>query len=267
MITPARIRGTIARLRARHYDRPTREDDRMLCLAVQQGVESEAAISAILEAHKGLCVTIVNNYAVHHQWDDAMSEARIGLAIAAQRFDVDRGIRFSTYAGHWVSSRVRRVCIDTIDAIRIPEYMAYRVHKVRKAIRRGVKDPEQIAFATGLELADVMESIRIMRITTFSLDDPVVEGGIKADEYLFDPEEDPQKIVVDGMQDPAVRAAVNRLQPTARAYVTLLFGLDGAEPRTYEEVARIRGVSKQSVHSSVEMALGRLAKELAHAER
>lgn len=267
MITPARIRGTIARLRARHFDRPTREDDRILCLAVQQGMETEAAMGALIEAHKGLCVNIVHAYAVPHQWDDAMSEARIGLAIAAQRFDIDRGIRFSTYAGHWISSRVRRLCIETVHPIRVPEYMAYRVHKVRKLIRRGVRDPEQIAQATGLELADVMEAIRILRITTFSLDDPVVDGGIKPDEYLFDPEADPEAIIVDSMADPSIRAALERLQPAARAYVTLLFGLDGAEPRTYEEVARIRGVSKQAIHASVEMALARLAKELGHAAR
>ena len=261
--TEARVRGVATRLRARHYQGITREEDRLLVEAYQMGIGRDLAIGALLEAHKGLGMAIAKRYARPDQIEDCLLEAELGIAAAAERFDLSRNIKFATYATYQIVNRVRRYCVANNWGIRVPEYAAYRTFRVLRMLKANPEATDaQIAESLDLTIPAVEDSRRIIKTEMISLDDTYNPGGIAPADYLEDETLDLLGGMIAEHESKAIAAAIKRLRPTHQRAIMLRFGFDGDDPRTYEQMAELRGVSRQAACDAVLRALERLRKEL-----
>jgi RNA polymerase primary sigma factor len=185
---------------------------------------------------------------------DLVQEWNVWLFRAVDKFDPDRGFKFSTYATWWIRQGVTRAIADQARTIRVPVHMVETINKFNHTYRRLTqelaREPLMEELALELEM-DVRKVRQIMRISQdiLSLDSPV--GGeedttlgdfVEDDKYLT-----PEKATNLSILKENLYEMLDFLTPREKKIIVMRFGLDGGEMHTLEEVGKEFGVTRERV--------------------
>ena len=240
------------------------EEEVSLAIAIEQG--DEYAKQRLNEANLRLVVSIAKRYVGKGmQFLDLIQEGNLGLLKAVEKFDYQKGYKFSTYATWWIRQAITRAIADQARTIRIPVHMVETIHKLHRVSRQLSQElgkdpsPEQIAEEMGMSVDKVREIIKISQ-DPVSLETPV---GEEEDSHIGDfiPDDDapaPSDSAASTLLREQLMEVLQSLTPREQKVLKLRFGLEDGRQRTLEEVGREFNVTRERIRQIEAKALRKL---------
>ena len=240
-----------------------------------------AARQSMIEHNLRLVVSIAKNYLGRGlPMTDLIEEGNLGLMHSIEKFEAERGFRFSTYASWWIRQHIERALLHQARLVRLPVHVVRdlnHVLKARRALESAAADKghadrpvrvEDIADALGRPVHEVRELLRLAEQPT-SLDAPVArDGGESNAESVLDcvagdGAGDPVSLRLEHEVESLLRNGLGELNDREREVVAGRFGLGDREPETLEVLADRLGLTRERIRQIQQEALAKLKRGMA----
>ncbi len=217
-----------------------------------------------------LVVKIAKKYTnLNMQFMDLILEGNIGLMKTVDKFDYNRGLKFSTYATWWITQSISRSIADQARTIRIPVHMVETINKISRTQRRLTQEygREATAEEISIELDDErfppeeIRRIQAIAMEPVSLESPI---GEEDDSHLGDFVEDKESesptdfVRRTLLREDLLEMLQEFLTPREERVLRLRYGIDDDKPRTLEEVGKIFGVTRERIRQIEAKAIKKL---------
>lgn len=225
---------------------------RSLRVAVRRGDEAR---EELIEANLRLVVSIAKKYRNRGvAFLDLIQEGNLGLMKAVEKFDPDKGFRFSTYATWWIRQAITRAIADQSRTIRIPVHLVEVINRVVATQREMTQElghevtAAELAGVLNLSEEKINELLRL-NLDTLSLEQPYGDGeDFALSDTIVDREAAaPEAAAARHMLDEAISEILEGLEERERNVVIMRFGLGDAQPATLEEVGKAFGITRERV--------------------
>lgn len=249
----------------------TPEEELALSRRVRQG--DFQARQIMIERNLRLVVNIAKHYLNRGMpLLDLVEEGNLGLMHALEKFDPERGFRFSTYATWWIRQNIERAIMNQSRTIRLPVHVVKELNQVLRAMRSlesrsgGDCCAEDIAQLLAKPVADVRHILSLNEHTA-SLDAPLdIDPSLSIGESLADDDQDGPDVLIQNAEiGSLVHSWISQLGDKQRTVIEHRYGINGCDIATLEELAERLGLTRERVRQIQLEALAQLRKILRRA--
>lgn len=226
----------------------------------------QSAKNELVEANLRLVVSLARHYqGCGLSYQDLIQEGNIGLIKAAEKFDVSKGFRFSTYASWWIKQALSRAIADQSRTIRIPVHMTENINKFKKTERELLsqlnREPKVKEIADAMDISEKQaKEIQSYIVEPTSLDiqvgddDDTTIGSFIEDTHFVNPE----SAYIKESNGDVVNAVLDTLSDREANILRLRFGIGGKKAMTLEEVGKEYGLTRERIRQIEAKALRKL---------